>query len=196
MLSASHVKKVLESGGGRVLVNGYGPTENTTFTACHRMSEGKEIEGSVSIGRPIANTRVYLLDADMRLVPEGVAGELYTGGDGLARGYVGSAGQTAERFVPDSFSRDGGERLYRTGDLVRYRGDGKIEFIGRNDDQVKIRGFRIELGEIEAVLSQSALVKEVAVLAREDVQVVLVRLLVPGPGRPACRTAGRCRCSR
>src|SRR6185503_8580761 len=119
------------------------------------------------IGRPMANTVAFILDASFRLVPIGVAGELYLGGAGLARGYLNQPAQTAERFVPHPFSSQGA-RLYRTGDLTRYLPGGNIEFLGRIDDQVKIRGFRVELGEIEVILRQHAKVKEAIVLARED----------------------------
>src|SRR5207253_6591319 len=117
----------------------YGPSEDTTYTTCALRSRG----GPETIGRPIANTRVYVLDAQGQPVPAGVRGELYIGGDGLARGYAGRADLTAGRFVPDPFSRSGGERLYRTGDLGRHLASGEIEFIGRVDHQVKVRGHRI-----------------------------------------------------
>jgi hypothetical protein len=123
---------------------------------------------SVPIGRPIANTQVYILDAHMQPVPVGECGDLYIGGDGLGRDYLNRPQLTAERFVPDPFSHRPGARLYRTGDLVRYLPDGKIEFIGRIDQQVKIRGFRIELGEIEAVLGRYAPVRQCLVIAPES----------------------------
>src|SRR6185369_3476851 len=123
----------------------------------------------VSIGGPIANAELYVLNSQMQLLPQGVTGELYLGGAGLARGYLKRAELTAERFLPHPFSRRAGDRLYRTGDLVRYLPDGNLEFIGRADEQVKLRGFRIELGEIESVLNAQAGVRECVVVVREDV---------------------------
>jgi amino acid adenylation domain-containing protein len=168
-LSVSHVRRMLEVIGKNRLINGYGPTESTTFACCHVMTAQSRIEQTVPIGRPIGNTRVYVLDGYMRPVPIGVGGELYIGGDGLAREYLHQPELTAQTFVPDPFSREAGARLYKTGDRVRFRADGCIEFLGRIDHQVKIRGFRIELGEIESALSQHPAVREVVVLAREDV---------------------------
>ncbi|HZI05051.1 MAG TPA: amino acid adenylation domain-containing protein, partial [Archangium sp.] len=167
VLPVGRVKERLAQGG--LLVNGYGPTENTTFTCCYPMRDVSQVGHSVSIGKPIASTQVYLLDASMQPVPVGVAGELYTGGDGLAAGYLNRPELTAEKFVPHPFSTQPGARLYRTGDLARYLPDGRIEFLGRIDNQVKVRGFRIELGEIESVLAQHAQVREATVLVREDV---------------------------
>src|SRR5262249_7166348 len=130
------------------------------------LSETSVVAGRVSIGRPIANTTVYILDEQMRAVPVGVRGEIYIGGDGLARGDVGRAELTAERFVPDPYSTVGGERLFASGDIARYRPDGRIEFLGRRDGQVRIRGFRIELGEIEILLRQCSGVADAVVIAR------------------------------
>ncbi|MEV0727368.1 amino acid adenylation domain-containing protein [Polymorphospora sp. NPDC050346] len=133
------------------LYNDYGPTEVTVW-ATAQLSTAEEDGASVPIGRPINNTRVYLLDEQLNPVPVGVPGEIYVAGDGLARGYLGQAGATADRFGPDPFASTPGARIYRTGDLARHLPDGRLEFLGRVDTQVKIRGFRIELGEIENVL--------------------------------------------
>ena len=150
------------------LVNGYGPTETTTFAVTHHIERVADGARSIPIGRPIANTRVYLLDSGLQPVPAGVSGELYIGGDGVARGYLNRPDLTAERFLRDPFVADDDARMYKTGDLCRWLADGTIEFLGRNDFQVKIRGFRIELGEIEARLVACADVREAVVLARND----------------------------
>src|SRR5205085_42301 len=149
------------------LCNEYGPTEATVWASMHRCSE-RSAEQPVPIGRPIANTRIYILDGQGEPVPAGVAGELYIGGAGVARGYQGRSASTAEKFVPDPYARATGARMYRTGDLGRWLADGTLAFLGRNDFQVKIRGFRIELGEIEARLMEHPAVREAVVLARED----------------------------
>ncbi len=166
VLSPSHVRRALERLPGCELINGYGPTENTTFTCCHRLERSAAADAAVPIGRAIARTEVFVVDRDGRASPAGIPGELWAGGDGLARGYVGRPDLTAERFVPHPFGGRGA-RLYRTGDLVRWRGDGRLEFLGRLDHQVKVRGFRIEPGEIEAVLASHPGVAAVAVVAEE-----------------------------
>jgi aspartate racemase len=166
-LSMAHAKKFLATGSNCRFINCYGPTENTTFSTCYTMHVGS-IAGSAPIGYPIAHTEVYILDEKQRPVPVGVPGELYLGGDGLARGYANRSELTAEKFVPHPCSVNRGERLYRTGDMVKYLPDGSIEFLGRRDKQVKVRGFRIELGEIEAVLGQHPQIREALVIVRED----------------------------
>jgi amino acid adenylation domain-containing protein len=149
------------------LFNGYGPTETTIVALMEELS--KAANGAVTIGRPVANTSAYILDEKLKPVPVGVTGELYIGGEGLARGYLQQADLSAERFVPDAFGSQSGGRLYRTGDLVRHRGDGSIEYLGRADGQVKIRGYRVELREVEMALLGHGRVKEAAVLLRDDV---------------------------
>jgi amino acid adenylation domain-containing protein/non-ribosomal peptide synthase protein (TIGR01720 family) len=157
------------------LHNHYGPSESHVVTAYQLAGSPTRWPTHPPIGRPIANTQIYVLDKHLKPVPIGVVGELYIGGVNLARGYLDRPAMTAERFIPNPFARrtsevssQGGERLYKTGDLVRYRADGVIEFLGRRDHQVKIRGYRVELGEIESLLNQHAGVDEVVVLARKD----------------------------
>lgn len=169
VISVSHVQRVLQAFPAITVINGYGPTENTVFTCAHSMHSQLTQGNSVPIGRPIANTTVYVLDTELNPVPIGVVGELYTGGAGLAVGYLNRPDLTAERFVPHPFSSEPGARLYRTGDHVRYRPDGTLEFLGRRDLQVKLRGFRIELEEIESVLRQHPGVSEALVVLREDI---------------------------
>jgi amino acid adenylation domain-containing protein len=171
-------------GVGR-LYNLYGPSEDTTYSTCALV--GKATGAAPTIGRPVSNTQVYLLDAAMQPVPVGVRGELYLGGGGLARGYFGRPGLTAERFVPDPFGQAPGGRLYRTGDVARYQPGGEIEFLGRVDNQVKVRGFRIELGEVEAALLRHAWVREAAVVADGDTsgERRLVAYVAPAGGRPS-----------
>ena len=168
VLSAAHVKKMLRQMSAGVLINGYGPTESTTFACCHQMNDRSQIGASVPIGQPINNTQVYVLDKHLHLVPAGVRGELYIGGDGLARGYCNEPGMTAEKFIPNPFSQIPGSRLYKTGDTVRHLADGNIEFIGRTDNQIKLRGYRIELGEIETHLRDHHTVKEAVAIVRQD----------------------------
>jgi amino acid adenylation domain-containing protein/non-ribosomal peptide synthase protein (TIGR01720 family) len=172
VLSPPQCARVLRRLPHLELVNGYGPTEGTTFTTCHRIDAAEAAEAEdgrpVPIGRPITGTRCFVLDRDLNLVPAGVPGELYVGGTGLARGYLNRPGLTADRFVADPFGH--GTRLYRTGDVVRWRTGEPwvLDFLGRSDDQVKIRGFRIEVGEVEAALRRHPDVAEAVVLARED----------------------------
>jgi amino acid adenylation domain-containing protein len=164
VLPPAQVRAALAGLAGGVVINGYGPTENTTFTCCHRMASPEDVEVPVPIGRPIANGRVYLLDRELRPVALGVAGELCCAGDGLARGYWARPDLTAERFVPDPFGEPGA-RMYRTGDRARWLRDGRVEFLGRLDDQVKLRGFRVEPGEVEAALAGHPAVRQAIVLA-------------------------------
>lgn len=160
------------------LFNVYGPTETTIWSTIERVESGS---GMVSIGRPIANTQVYVVDDSMNPVPAGVPGELLIGGDGLARGYMNLPDLTGEKFIPDRFGKKHGALLYRTGDTVRFIQDGKLEFMGRKDNQVKIRGYRIELGEIENLINQEPSVKESVVAARELIpgEKALVAYIIP-----------------
>ena len=183
------VKKVFKKSPPKQLLHVYGPTECTTFSSFYGVQDVPESATSIPIGRPLTNTQIYLLDGQLQPVPIGIPGELYIGGDGLARGYLNRSGLTAERFIPNPFIQEKGERkqpkgtqedftfcsstandrLYKTGDLACYRPDGNIEFLGRIDNQVKIRGFRIELGEIEAVLSQQPAIFQAVVIVQEDI---------------------------
>jgi amino acid adenylation domain-containing protein len=163
--SAELVKRSFAHAPHLKIWNLYGPTEATANASVARVVPEKEI----SIGRPIANTQLYVLDGNMNPTPVGASGELYLGGVQLARGYLNRAELTAERFVPDAFSREAGARLYKTGDLSRWLSEGEIEFLGRQDFQVKVRGYRIELGEIEARLQRQPGIREAVALAREDV---------------------------
>jgi amino acid adenylation domain-containing protein len=146
--------------------NMYGPTETTIWSTTHAL---KAVEGVVPLGRPIANTQLYILDKLQQPVPVGIAGELLIGGKGVTRGYLNRPDLTSERFIPNPFSNDSTDLLYRTGDSVRYRADGNLEFLGRIDFQVKIRGYRIELGEIETILGRHQTIREVAIIVREDI---------------------------
>lgn len=183
VLSVRHVLKALQHLPGCQLINGYGPTENTTFTCCYSFPRDWPGASSAPIGRPIANTRVYILDRHLAPVPIGVTGELCIAGDGLAQGYVNSPELNEVRFVPDPFSYIPGSRLYKTGDQVRFLANGLIEFLGRTDDQVKINGFRIHLNEVERVLQQIQDVREVVVLAETGPSGAkqLLAWVVPGP---------------
>ena len=161
------VEAIYEETEVKRVLNLYGPSEDTTYSTYVCVS--RDAGGSVTIGKPIANTQVYVLDEEWQAVPVGVGGELYIGGEGLARGYLNRAELTAERFIPNGYSgRGGGERLYRTGDRVRWNKEGELEFLGRVDNQVKVRGYRIELGEIENVLQGEEEVEQAVVLAREE----------------------------
>ncbi len=165
-LSLPHVRRARELYPDTALINGYGPTENTTFTCCHTIREADCERTSIPIGRPIRNTYVRILDAAMRPVAIGVAGELYIGGDGLARGYANRPALSALSFVPDPLGD--GARLYRSGDLARFLADGALEFLGRIDAQVKLRGFRIEPGEIEAALADHPGLRQSAVVIHRN----------------------------
>jgi non-ribosomal peptide synthetase component F len=184
-----HLVAGLLGANGPQVVNVYGPTETTTFATWHPWPAGAAAprpDEPVPIGRPIANTTAYLLDADLQPVGPGRIGEIFLGGDGVARGYAGRADLTAERFLPDPFGRPG-SRLYRTGDLGRYLPNGEIEYLGRIDRQVKIRGFRIEPGEIESCLHETGRVRAATVQVRRDGtgSAMLVGYVVPAePGLP------------
>lgn len=167
-LSPLHVRKALADLPRCRLINGYGPTESTTFACCHTIRSGEGWNDSVPIGRPISNTQVYILNSELQPAAIGARGELFIGGDGLAYGYLNNPELTAQKFIPHPFATDRGARLYRTGDFARYLPDGTIEFLGRVDDQIKLHGYRIELGEIEAALTQHPAVSQVAVVVRED----------------------------
>src|SRR5476651_273705 len=153
-----------------LFINSYGPTECSDVAGWHRVAAdfGVYPSGDIPLGRPIRNLKLYVLDSHAQLVPTGCVGELYIGGEGVARGYLNRDELTAERFLPDPFNTGSQARLYRTGDLVRYLADGTLDYLGRNDDQVKIRGMRIELGEIEAVLASQPGVKDAVVLVRGE----------------------------
>ncbi|WP_432407296.1 amino acid adenylation domain-containing protein [Wukongibacter sp. M2B1] len=161
-LSAEHVKMLKETNKNTKLINGYGPTENTTFTTTYEIVDGNCM---IPIGKPISNTRVYILN-DNKLCGIGMPGELCVAGDGLAKGYLNQVELTKEKFVENPYVK--GECIYRTGDMARWLPDGNIEYLGRIDEQVKIRGFRIELGEIESVLKKQAGILDTAVIVRED----------------------------
>ncbi|MFG2675186.1 amino acid adenylation domain-containing protein [Streptomyces sp. NPDC048445] len=161
------VRRVMDRCPEVTVVNGYGPTETTTFATTHRIHRPLDHAGAIPIGEPLDNHRAYVVDEALGLVPPGTPGELYIAGAGLARGYLGRPGMTAERFVADPFGEPG-TRMYRTGDLVRWNAAGSLEYLGRADQQVKLRGFRIELGEIETALTAHASVGQATVVVRED----------------------------
>ncbi|GAB2776620.1 non-ribosomal peptide synthetase [Streptomyces chlorus] len=167
VVPAAAVRRVLSACPGLTVVDGYGPTETTTFATSFALTDATAVPDTVPIGHPLDDLRVHVLDGRLRPVPPGCAGELYLAGEGVARGYLGRPGDTAARFLADPAGPPG-TRMYRTGDLARRRPDGTVEFLGRADDQVKIRGFRVEPGEVEAALAAHPGVADVAVLARED----------------------------
>ncbi|WP_405915769.1 amino acid adenylation domain-containing protein [Streptomyces sp. NBC_00728] len=162
------VRRIQEYCPDTTVVNGYGPTETTTFAATHRIRRPFDHPGTVPIGEALDNHRLYVLDPALRLVPPGTPGELYIAGAGLAQGYLNRPSLTAERFVADPFPGTAGGRMYRTGDLVRWSHEGSLEYLGRADQQVKLRGFRIEPGEIESALTAHAAVAQATVIVRED----------------------------
>ncbi|MET9694897.1 amino acid adenylation domain-containing protein, partial [Streptomyces sp. NPDC006514] len=166
VVPAETVQRVLDACPGLVVVDGYGPTETTTFATSYRVRSQDEIPQPLPIGRPMDSMRVHLLDRSLRMVPPGVPGELYIAGTGLARGYLGRPVPSAERFVADPYGGPG-ERMYRSGDLARWTRDGQLQFLGRADNQIKLRGFRIELGEIETALAARPDIARTAVVARD-----------------------------
>ncbi len=184
-LTPGYVRLLLEHGRPQRLLNAYGPTENTTYSAYHEVEQVPAEASTIPIGKPIANSQCYVLNEQMELLPVGTPGELYLGGAGLAQGYLARPELTAERFVPHPFSSEPGARLYKTGDIAKVQPDGVLEFIGRKDQQVKIHGFRIELGEIEAMLAKHPSVRDAVVLAREDRpgEKRLIAYVVPEPQR-------------
>ncbi|MFE7813012.1 non-ribosomal peptide synthase/polyketide synthase, partial [Streptomyces sp. NPDC057433] len=167
VVPAAAVRRVLSACPGLTVVDGYGPTEATTFATSFALTDATAVPDTVPVGHPLDDMRVHVLDGRLRPVPPGCAGELYLAGEGVARGYLNRPGDTAARFLADPAGPPG-TRMYRTGDLARRRPDGTVEFLGRADDQVKIRGFRVEPGEVEAALAAHPGVADVAVLARED----------------------------
>ncbi|MFI7498891.1 amino acid adenylation domain-containing protein [Streptomyces sp. NPDC049687] len=183
-----HTARVLSRHRGLVVTNGYGPTENTTFTTTHSVSSPDEVDGPLPIGRPVPGTRVYVLDARRRLLPPGAVGELYAAGAGLADGYLGNPDETARSF--GAFSPDVPERLYRTGDVVRVDSRSRLSFLGRADDQVKLRGYRVELSAIADVLTGHPAVQDAVVLVTEgdSAEKRLVAAVVPAPGAALAAT--------
>ncbi|MET1073476.1 MAG: amino acid adenylation domain-containing protein, partial [Umezawaea sp.] len=182
VVPAPAVRRVLNACPGLVVVDGYGPTETTTFASAHRVDDEGAVADQVPIGTPLDGMRAYVLDRELRPVPTGAVGELCVAGDGLARGYLDRPGLTAERFVADPFGQPG-ERMYRTGDLVRRTGAGELEFLGRADEQVKLRGFRIEPGEVEAgLLGHPGVAQAVVVVDTASAGRRLVGYVVPAHG--------------
>ena len=196
VLSVRHVQRALELWPGVRLVNGYGPTEGTTFTCAHWIEPETLAAGeAVPIGRPLASTRCHVVDEEGERVPEGVVGELWIGGEGVALGYVNDAALTAAKFVPDRWGGGSEGRLYRTGDYVRCRADGVLEFVGRKDGQVKVRGYRVEVGEVEAQLGQHPGVRACAVGVAEGAGGVKVLVgYVVWAGERGGAAAGERRC--
>ncbi|QBD77241.1 amino acid adenylation domain-containing protein [Ktedonosporobacter rubrisoli] len=167
-LHSEHVTFWQKEAPGTRLINEYGPTETVVGCSIYEIPRYRNVQGRIPIGRPIANVQLYVLDRDLQLVPVGVTGELYIGGDGLARGYLHRPDITAERFLPNPFSQEPGARLYKTGDVARYLADGNLEYLGRNDAQMKLHGFRIEPGEIEGILQRHPAICSSLVLLHED----------------------------
>jgi amino acid adenylation domain-containing protein len=181
VVSAMHVRELMAAWPHLLFTNGYGPTENTSYSTCWTSSEAP-LGDSVPIGTPISGTRIQVLDAALRLVAPGVDGELYLSGPGLAHGYLGAPDNTAERFVADPYADEPGSRMYRTGDLVRWTSDGNLEFVGRVDRQLKVRGFRVEPAQIEEELLRSGLIRSAAVVPQPESngQYRLLAYVVPG----------------
>jgi len=165
VLSPWHVRQVLDKLPGVQLINGYGPTEGTTFTCCYNFACDEQVLDPVPVGYPISNTQVYILDHNLRQVPIGKTGELFVGGDGLARGYINSPELNASKFATVAIGKEKPQRIYRTGDQARFLPTGAVQFLGRSDNQIKLRGYRIELDEIEAVLRRNPKVRQACVIA-------------------------------
>lgn len=189
-LSVPHIQRASAQLPRVQLINGYGPTESTTFACCFHIPRPVPEQPNIPIGKAIANTTAYVLDRDLNPVPIGVPGELYLGGDGLARGYFARPALTAEKFIENPFSK--GEKLYRTGDRVRRREDRNLEFLGRADQQVKVRGFRVELGELENISGQVPGVRTAAaVLQQVNQEKKIVLFIAPEPGVELAESALR-----
>lgn len=185
VLAPGHVRQVIEGAPQLRVVNGYGPTEGTTFSCCYAFTPGATVTDPVPIGRPISNTRAYVLDENLQAVPVGVTGELFIAGDGLARAYLNSPELTAQKFFDWKLPNGSIERLYRTGDRVRLLADGNIQFLGRADNQIKLRGYRVELDEIEAVMRNHPNVRQGCVVPERQGAVVnrLIAYVVPTSGK-------------